>query len=346
MLKERFWPDGVRAAKEVTEAVETMLNPEVVVSSSPHIRSDVTTEKIMWQVILALAPAACAGVVFFGWHALAVIIVSMMAAMGTEAVTRRTMGRLVTLNDGSAALTGLLLALVIPPGVPLWIPAVGSAFAIAIGKQVFGGLGYNPFNPALLGRAFLLASWPALMTRWQWPANSLAWAGSHVDAVAGATILPLVKHGRLASLGLEIPLSQLFIGNVAGSLGETSALALLLGAAFLLVRGIIDWRIPTAYLGSVAVLALVFGENPLFHLLAGGLLLGAFFMATDYVTTPITPRGRVIFGLGCGLLTMLIRKFGGYPEGVCYSILIMNATVPLLDRYTRPRRFGEVAKGA
>lgn len=300
----------------------------------------------MWQVTLALVPAALAGVAFFGFHALAVIIVSMLAAMGAEALTRRMMRRPITLNDGSAALTGLLLALVIPPGVPLWMPALGAAFAVAIGKQVFGGLGYNPFNPALIGRAFLLASWPTLMTTWQWPANSLSWAGNHLDAVAGATALALNKQEILAKLGLEIPLSQLFLGNVAGSLGETSALALLLGAAFLLFKGIIDWRIPTAYLGIVAVFAMLFGQDPMFHLLTGGLLLGAFFMATDYVTTPVTPRGKIIFGLGCGLLTILIRKYGGYPEGVCYSILLMNAATPLIDRYTRPRRFGEVAKDA
>lgn len=327
--------------------METVLNTQFVVSSSPHVRSGLTTEKIMWQVTLALVPAAVAGVAFFGLHALGIIVVSMLTAMGTEALARLMMRRPLTLNDGSAALTGLLLALVIPPGAPLWIPALGSAFAVAIGKQVFGGLGYNPFNPALIGRAFLLASWPTLMTTWQWPvwpAGSLSWAGSHLDAVAGATALNLSKQGVLASLGIEIPPAQLFFGNVAGSLGETSALVLLLGAGYLFYKGIIDWRIPTAYLGSVAVLALLLGQDPLFNLLAGGLIIGAFFMATDYVTTPVTPRGKLFFGLGCGLLTMLIRKYGGYPEGVCYSILIMNATTPLIDRYTRPRRFGEVAK--
>jgi electron transport complex protein RnfD len=328
-----------------------MLDKQVVVSSSPHVRSDDTTEKIMWQVTLALVPAALVGIYFFGLYALVVISVSVLAAVITEYLTGRMMGRPLSIKDGSAVLTGLLLALVIPPGVPLWIPAIGSAFAIAIGKQVFGGLGYNPLNPALLGRAVLLASWPTLMTTWKWPTGSLGWlhgvdgtagASATIDAIAGATALGLHKQGVLAELGAQIPYSQLFIGNISGSLGETSALALLIGAAFLIYKKIIDPRIPLTFIGTVIVLSALFGQDPLFHVLAGGLVLGAFFMATDYVTTPVTPRGKLIFGFGCGLLTMLIRRFGGYPEGVCYSILIMNTATPLLDRYTRPRRFGEV----
>lgn len=329
-----------------------MLDTQVVISPSPHIRSDVTTEKIMWQVSLALVPAAMAGVFFFGMNALTVIFVSVVTAVGVEALIQKMMGKPIAITDGSAALTGLLLALTLPPGVPWWIPMIGSAFSIAIAKQVFGGLGYNPLNPALIGRAFLLASWPTLLTTWQWPKGSLNWvsngvnavtgASVSIDAIAGATALGLHKQGVLAQYGLKIPYSQLFLGNIAGSLGETSALALLIGAGYLLYKGIIDWRIPTAYFVTVGAMALLFGQDPLFHLLAGGLIIGAFFMATDYVTTPVTSRGKLIFGLGCGLLTMLIRKYGGYPEGVCYSILIMNATTPLLDRFTRPRRFGEV----
>jgi len=297
----------------------------------------------MRAVGLALMPAAVAAVYFFGWYALAVMAASVAAAVVTEVLCVRAAGRTLVM-DGSAALTGLLLAIIIPPYVPLWIPIIGSVFAIAIGKQIFGGLGHNPLNPALLGRAMLLVAWPRPLTTWRWPglANALAWAGGNTDAVATATPLYLLKSGTLAKLGLEIPYWQLFLGNRAGSLGETSVLALLIGAVFLIALKVIDWRIPLAYLGSVAVLSLLFGQDPLFHLLTGGLILGAFYMATDYVTSPLTKKGRVIFGLGCGLLTILIRRYGGYPEGVCYAILVMNATVSLLDRATMPRRFGEV----
>lgn len=322
-----------------------MLETEVVVSASPHLRSGLSAERIMWLVVAALIPASVAGVYYFGRQALMIILVSMVSAVLTEAITRIIMKRPITIGDGSAAVTGLLLALTLPPTVPLWIPAAGSAFAIVLAKQIYGGLGYNPFNPALVGRAFLLASWPTLMTKWVWPEGALGWAadrtaaalGLSADAVTGATALGLWGDGIT-----KIPYLQLYMGNIAGSLGETSALAILLGGLFLLVFKIIDWRIPVGCLGAVALLAFLMGEDPLFHLLAGGLLLGAFFMATDYVTTPVTPRGRLIFGVGCGLLTMLIRKYGGPPEGVCYAILLMNITSPLLDRWTVPKRFGEV----
>jgi len=306
----------------------------------------------MWMVVLALVPASTAAVYFFGWPTLTLLLVSIAAAVLTEAVTVLIMKRPLTIYDGSAVVTGLLLALTLPPTVPEWIPAVGSAFAIIFGKQIYGGLGYNPFNPALIGRAFLLASWPRLMVNWVWPEDSLGWAAGKVEALAGATAEAVSEAADAVAgataLGLwregitDIPYLQLYLGNIAGSLGETSALAILLGGLFLLIYKIIDWRIPCSYLGTVALLAFLMGEDPLFHLLAGGLLFGAFFMATDYVTTPITPRGRLFFGIGCGLLTILIRKFGGFPEGVCYSILIMNITTPLLDRWTRPKRFGEV----
>lgn len=328
-----------------------MLETEVVVSASPHIRQRLTTERIMWLVVIFLLPAALSGIFFFGWQALAIILCSVLSAVLTEAVVEKLMKRPVTVKDGSAAVTGLLLALTIPPTVPLIIPILGAAFAIAIGKQIFGGLGFNPLNPALIGRAFLLASWPSLMTNWIWPANSLTWVrsqanvvtsatglGVSVDAFTGATLLGLIKEGT----AIDVPYLQMFLGNISGSLGETSALALLLGGLFLLAYKVIDWRIPVSYLGTVVIMALIMGENPLFQLLAGGLMLGAFFMATDYVTTPVTPKGRFFFGIGCGLLTMLIRKYGGFPEGVCYSILLMNITTPLLDRWTVPKRFGEV----
>lgn len=321
-----------------------MSDTKVLVSASPHIQSELGTKNIMWMVAAALTPAAVAGVLFFGWRALGIIGISIFFALLTETLCELMMKRPLTVSDGSAFVTGLLLALVIPPTVPWWIPALGSAFAIAVGKQVFGGLGHNLFNPALIGRAFLLASWPLLMTTWQWPASSLSWAGTQMDAVSGATALGLLREGFFSNNSLSLPYLQMFYGNISGSLGETSVLALLLGAVFLLVYKIIDWRIPVMYLGTVLVLTTLWGQDPLFHLLAGGLILGAFFMATDYVTTPVTPGGRLIFGIGCGVLTVLIRRFGGYPEGVCYSILIMNAITPLLDRFTVPKRFGEVKK--
>jgi len=314
-----------------------LLETEVVVSAPPHIRQGLSTERIMWLVVISLIPAVLSGVIFFGWYVLAIIFSSVLSAILTEVIVLKMMKRPLTIKDGSAVVTGLLLALIIPPTVPLRIPMIGAAFAIALGKQIFGGLGYNPFNPALIGRAFLLASWPSLMTKWVWPVNSLAWAGKNADALTGATALGLLREGTTG-----IPYLQLFLGNISGSLGETSALALLLGALFLVVYKIIDWRIPVSYLGTVMIMALVMGQDPIFHLLTGGLMLGAFFMATDYVTTPVTPKGRLFFGIGCGLLTMLIRRYGGFPEGVCYSILLMNLATPLLDRWTVPKRFGEV----
>ncbi len=318
-----------------------MTESRVIVSPAPHLQAPYLTPQLMRAVFLALLPAAAAGVYFFGFHALLVMAVAAVTAVITEILCVRAAGRTAVL-DGSAALTGLLLAMTIPPDVPLWMAAAGSAFAIALGKQIFGGLGHNPLNPALLGRAFLLAAWPVPITTWRWPANALAWAGNHVDALATATPLYLLKSGKLAELGLHIPYGQLFIGNRAGSLGETSILALLIGGLFLIAVRVIDWRIPLSYLASVAILSALYGQDPLFHLLTGGLIIGAFFMATDYVTSPLTKKGRVIFGIGCGLLTVLIRRYGGYPEGVCYAILIMNALVPILDRSTLPRRFGEV----
>lgn len=322
--------------------MRSMQDTKLVVSVPPHISSGHSTPKIMWVVIVSLLPAAISGIVFFKRNALVIIAVSILAALITEVICEKMTRRPITISDGSAVVTGLLLALIIPPTAPWWIPAIGSAFAIAIGKQVFGGLGFNLFNPALIGRAFLVSSWPLLLTSWRWPESSLLWAGSQADAVTGATALGLLKSGFFNKTGLSIPYSQLFLGNIAGSLGETSALALLIGAAILLALKIIGWRIPLSYLGTVAIMAALGGGDPVFQLLSGGLLLGAFFMATDYVTTPVTPAGQLFFGIGCGLLTVLIRRFGGYPEGVCYSILIMNALSPLLDKFTVPRRFGEV----
>jgi electron transport complex protein RnfD len=301
----------------------------LVVSSSPHIRSEDTVQRIMLDVIIALLPATAASVYFFGSRALAIVIVSVIAAIAAEAIIQKIRKKPVTINDGSAVITGLLLALTLSPAMPLWMAAVGSVVAIGIGKQVYGGLGSNPFNPALVGRAFLIITFPVHMTTWISP----------VDGVTTATPLNLLK-----MQGVKTGYMQLLIGNVGGSLGETSALLLLIGGLYLLYKGIIDWRIPVFYLGTVAALALVLGSDPIFHLLAGGLMLGAFFMATDMVTTPVTRLGKIIFGVGAGILVVLIRLYGGYPEGVLFSILLMNTFTPIIDRYTRPRIYGEVKK--
>ncbi|NPV53316.1 MAG: RnfABCDGE type electron transport complex subunit D [Firmicutes bacterium] len=317
-----------------------MAEKRLIVSSSPHLRSPIATPQIMRDVIIALIPASAMGILFFKLQALLVILVGVAFAIITEAVIQKALHKPVTINDYSAAVAGLLLALVLPPTVPLWIPAIGSIVAIGVAKHVFGGLGQNPFNPALIGRAVLLASWPVLMTRWVWPVSQAPWMQGF-DALTTATPLALLKLS-----GIKTPYAALFFGNVAGSIGETSVPAILLGALYLIWRGHITFRIPGYFIGTVAVLSALFGQDPLFHILAGGLMIGAFFMATDYVSTPVTPRGQALFGIGCGVLTVMIRLFGGYPEGVCYAILIMDATTAVLDKFTRPRKFGEVRRGA
>lgn len=318
----------------------------LLVSSSPHVWAGVTTGRIMRDVLIALAPATIGAVYFFGFRAALVIAITMAAAVLTEWACERLMGKPSTIADGSALVTGLLLAFNLPPAVPLWLPVVGAVFAIAVVKQAFGGLGRNFVNPALAARAFLLAAWPAAMTSWTSP----------YDAVTTATplaLLPRPSGAAVEAVG-ELPsYFDLFVGQVGGSLGETSALLLLVGAAYLLIRRIIDWRIPAGFLGTLALFTWAFGGtgglftgDPLYHLLAGGAILGAFFMATDYVTGPITPRGRWIFAIGCGLITSLVRLWGGYPEGVSYSILIMNVAAPLIDRFTVPQPFGGVKRHA
>lgn len=312
----------------------------LIVSSSPHQHTTVSTPVIMSDVILALMPASFAGVWFFGLPALSMMAVCVGSAVITEAVLQKICGKPVTVRDYSAAVTGLLLALVVPPALPLWAGAIGSIFSIAIAKFVFGGLGQNIFNPALIGRAFLLASWPVFMTGWRWPIQEAPWI-SGFDALTTATPLVLMKYMKV-----KAPYANLFFGQVAGSIGETSAVAILIGAAYLIYRGHISLRIPLSFIGTVAVVTALFGQDPLFHILAGGLLLGAFFMATDYVTSPVTPKGQIAFGIGCGVIVALIRLYGGYPEGVCYAILIMNAATALVERYTIPRKFGEVKRVA
>lgn len=297
------------------------------VSSSPHIRAKDTTKSVMRDVVIALLPATAASIYFFKLEALLVILASVLSCVGAEYIWQKALKRKVTIGDLSAVVTGLLLAFNLPPSVPLWIPVVGGAFAIIIAKQFFGGLGQNIVNPALVARAFLLASWPTPMTTWT------------LDGVTTATPLAALKAGTQAP-----GLMDVFIGNVGGCIGETSALALIIGGAYLIFKHVIDWRIPVSYIGTTFIITAIAGRagNPLYELFAGGLMLGAFFMATDYATSPITPLGRIIFGVGCGVLTGVIRVLGGYPEGVSYSILIMNLFVPLIERWTAPKIFGKV----
>ncbi len=314
------------------------------VAIGPHINDTMTTSRIMWAVTLSLIPAGIAGVYIFGLHALFVTVAAVIAAVLTEALFLYIIKKDVkTVLDGSAALTGLLVAYNIPPEVPLWIPVAGSVFAIAVAKQLFGGLGQNIFNPALAGRAFLMISWPTHMTTWTNP----RW---QVDAVTTATPLNLFKQGQFDLLS-KVTNMDLFLGNRGGCIGEVCVAALLIGAVYLLIAGYITWHIPVVYILTVAVFSWIFNGTSgfftgdvLFFVLSGGLILGAFFMATDYVTSPLTSKGKIIFAAGCGILTFVIRKFAGYPEGVSYAILLMNAAAPLIDRYTVPKWLGYVKK--
>ena len=323
---------------------------ELTISSSPHVHSPVTTQTIMRDVLIALAPALIGSVYFFGFRALLVTLISAAACVFFEWAYCKIAKTPCKIYDLSAVVTGVLLAFVCPVTIPYWCIIIGDFFAIIVVKQVFGGIGRNIVNPALASRAFLF-SWPALMTTWVVPGfKNAAGLFSAADAVTGATPLAQMGQGTMpdASIG------QLFLGNVGGCIGETSVLLLLVGLAYLLVRKIITLRIPVAFIGTVAVLTLLFpqGHDNLqwmaAQLFSGGLFLGAIFMATDYVTSPVTKLGQVIFGIGCGVLTVVIRYFGGYPEGVSYAILVMNCCVVLLDRVGRPKKFGapekEVAK--
>lgn len=287
------------------------------------------------MVVLSLIPAGIAGVYIFGLGALQVIILGVVAAVITEMVLQSVTKKKVTVLDGSAVLTGLLLAYNLPPNVPFWLPIIGSVFSIAIGKHIFGGLGQNIFNPALVGRVFLMASWPKYMTTFTKPLN--------YDAITSATPLAIMKEGKVLE---KISYLDLFLGNRGGCIGEVCIIALIIGAIFLLLRGYISWHIPASYIITTALFTYIFGAKVffagdwLFHLLSGGLILGAFFMATDYVTSPLTAKGQIVFGIGCGLLTAVIRLWGGYPEGVSYAILMMNAAAPIIDRYTKKRIYG------
>ena len=323
------------------------MSEPVYISSSPHIDSGATTSKIMRDVIYSLLPACAMAIYLFGLPGLRTLLLCTLGCMMFEALCNKLGGKPGTLRDGSAALTGILLALNLPPGSPWWLALLGAAIAIIIGKQVYGGLGYNPFNPALVARVVLLISFPVQMTIWAAPTPF----STGFDAVTAATPLGEWKTAVMLTGKLPENLSagtlNYLTGNMPGSLGEVSALALLLGGLYLLVRKVITWHIPISFIGTTLLLSGIFWlidptryPDPLFHLLTGGLLLGAFFMATDMVTSPITTKGMLIFGIGCGALTVLIRLFGGYPEGVSFAILLMNAATPLIDRFVKPRVFG------
>ncbi len=319
---------------------------KLFVTPSPHIRSGETTQRLMGATLVSLIPALAAGTWFFGPRALAVTGVTMLSCLISEWTFRKLSGQASTLFNGSAAVTGLLLALSLPASVPYWIGVVGGAFAAVVGKGLLGGLGQNLFNPALSARAFLMLLWPVHLTRYA-PAGT--WL-SMLGGFDGATAATPLHHMQMPALPEE-SLANLFLGNIGGCIGETSALALLLGGGFLLARRVITWHIPVAYLGTVGVLTLLFfkGENPVawmgYSLLGGGLLLGALFMATDYATSPVTPKGRLVYGAGCGILTVLFRYYGLFPEGVTYAILLMNACAWALDRALPSKRFGDAGGG-
>ena len=318
--------------------------PEIpVISPAPHFRTSRTTRSVMLDVLIALLPAFLYGIHRFGWRALLIGIVSVASAVLFEALIQLVLGRPVTVSDGSAAVTGLLLAMNLSSAVPLWMPIVGAFFAIVVVKQLFGGIGKNVVNPALAARVFLFA-WPDQMGTFVSGKLSTMGSVDMADVVSAATPLAALKDH---SLPKDLSILDLLFGNHAGCIGEVSALLLILGGLYLLIRRVITWHIPVTYLGTVALLCLLFPQTPgssitfmLTELLSGGLMLGAFFMATDYATSPVSPWGRVIFGVGCGLITVFIRFFGGYPEGISFSILIMNLLVWYIDRYTMPVRFG------
>lgn len=311
-----------------------------VVSGTPHVRSKESIQSIMRDVIIALIPATAMGIYFFGIPALILIAVSIVASVFFEWLYQKLLKKPVTISDLSAVVTGLLLAMNLPASAPIWVPIVGAAFAIIFAKQLFGGLGQNFINPALAGRAFLLASYPTEMTTWTAPVGF-----SGADAVAVATPLATLKTGAMP----DASLTDVILGtNIGGCIGETCAVALIIGGIYLLVKHVISWRIPVLYILTVFVLTAAIGRKglrvPVYEIFTGGLMLGAFFMATDYASSPVTPKGQIIFAIGCGIITTLIRIFGGYPEGVSYSILIMNLAVPLIERFTEPKIFGALPK--
>jgi len=326
------------------------------VSVSPHVRKGTTTSQIMWTVSASLTPVMLLSIYNFGLRALFLTLASVISCVVVEAISQKALGRPVSSKDGSAVLTGILMAFVIPPGVPYWLPAIGAVAAIFINKELMGGLGFNVWNPALVGRALLTASFPVYMTA-AWipsravshvPIDQYVWGG--LDAVSTATPLYVLRHYGIDALTQQFGsigtiYQNFFVGFKPGCIGETSAVLILLGGLFLLLRGIITWHIPVSTIASVAVMLWIFGGNtwfsgnPLVHVLSGGVMLGAFYMATDYVSSPTVKPGQIVFGIGVGVLTVVIRLWGGYPEGVCYAILLMNCLTPALEDWFKPKRF-------
>ena len=337
-------------------------NLKLRASSNPHIRNGEDTRGLMLDVIIALMPALLFGVWHFGVRVAISAVVSVASAIFFEWLYRKLLHKPQMIGDLSAAVTGLLLSMVCPPELPVWMLVVGNFFAIFVVKQLYGGIGCNFVNPALVGRAMLLASYASAMTHWVGFGSKLSLVGSTADVVTSSTPMAVMKgifsaetaEDALAAvndLTSTFSISDMFIGRIGGSLGETSALALLLGFVYLLLRRVINWQIPVCYIGTVAVLTLISApagmsavDFMLYNVFGGGLMLGAIFMATDYATSPVTKLGQAIFGVGCGLITCFIRRFGSYPEGVCYSILIMNCTTWLLDKYIRPTIYGAIKK--
>jgi electron transport complex protein RnfD len=325
------------------------------ISLSPHTHGKETTQKLMLNVVVALIPALFTSVFYFGIGAIIVTATSVVSCLLFEYLIQRFgLRKPISITDGSALVTGILLAFNLPSNIPVLVIVIGSFVSIGVAKMTFGGLGNNPFNPALVGRVFMLISFPVQMTSWPVPKGL---GTGYIDAVTGATPLAIIKEGlkngeSLSSLMDKIPTpAQMFLGNMGGSMGEVAAIALLIGFIYLLLRKVITWHIPVSVIGSMTIFTTILwlvnpekSANPMFHILAGGVLLGAIYMATDYVTSPMVPRAMLIYGCGIGIITVIIRVYGAYPEGVSFAILIMNAFVPLMNAYVKPKRFGEEVK--
>lgn len=342
---------------------------KLIVTSSPHVHDTESVTKIMWIVNLTLLPAAVFSVINFGLPALITMLICIAGSVAFEAAIQYWRKKEITVYDGSAVLTGLLLAMCLPPTIPWYIPLVASFAAIGIAKHTMGGLGHNIFNPAHIGRAFVMASYPVAMTTWavtrigkEGDFSGAMGKIASLDVVTGATPLGILKQqgyqALVDSFGSQAAMYKaLLIGNRGGSLGETSAILLIIGGLILIAKKYIKWQVPVVMIGTVGILTWILGGkvdgklvlftgDPILHMISGGLIIGAFFMATDMVTTPITTKGQIIFAVGCGVITVLIRLYGGYPEGVCYSILLMNAVTPLIDRYVYPKKFGSIPEPA
>ncbi len=332
------------------------MSNSLIVSMSPHQYDQATIKRLMYDVIIALMPAFLVSLFFYGIGALIITLTAVLSCIIFEfLINKYLFKKSSTIKDGSAALTGILLAFNVPSNLPIWMLIVGSLVAIGVAKMTFGGLGNNPFNPALVGRVFMLIAFPVQMTSWPKPGENLLRV---VDAVTGATPLGVMKEALKNGESVSAIMQKMghsyldmFVGNIGGSLGEISAAALILGGIYLLIRRVISWHIPLSMLGAMIIFSGILwlycpdkNADPIFHILTGGAILGAFFMATDYVTSPMTQKGMLIFGFGCGIITILIRVFGAYPEGVSFAILIMNAVVPLINKYVKPKRFGEEKK--